>query len=87
MRSSTVTSAMRRRDSTIAPASGSSSISRQAGAMVRPLGAMANTVVPPSAAPAALLTPSGGPTTVNCPPVGKAGLPASVSVTEWFPGQ
>jgi hypothetical protein len=74
MRSSTETSAMRRRDSTVVPASGSSSIWRQAGAMVRPSAAMVNTVVPASGPPDGPATPPGGPaTTVIRPPVGTVG--------------
>ena len=42
--------------------------------MERPFGAMANTVVPPGAAPEVRATPSGGPSaTVIWPPGGKVG--------------
>jgi hypothetical protein len=55
------------------------SLSHQAGAMVRPFGAMANTVVPPSAAPDGPATPPGGPaTTVIGPPVATVGRVRSV---------
>ena len=78
MKSSTETSAIRR-DSTVVPASGSSSIWRQAGAMVRTFGAMVNAVVPPcgpSDGPAT--PPDGPPTMVIRPPVGTVGRVRSV---------
>ena len=47
--------------------------------MACPLGAIANTLFPASSAPEVPITPA---RTVICPPDGKVGLPASVSVTD-----
>ena len=53
------------------------------GVIVRPVFEMANTVVPPSGAPVAPLTPPGGRlTTVSLPPVGNVCVPIKFRSTE-----